>query len=303
MAINKVLEDLLKQITDEGERAATRSNFEKYPFLQAKFEDGLRQEDYDRNLNKVKADRQAEEALVKGYQEERDKWKEWAKDNVPKYNEMVTNYAEQEKKVKLLEEEKAALVLAQASGVDANGNKLDPKELLKQVDEQISKRGYVPKNKEELTSLIVAEAKKISDIAVQAERDAFFKTTVPSVMNELATMNNLQFKHRDEFGEMLDPLKFAEFRTEKKLVDINDAYDRFTSEKREAKKAEKMEKDIREKVEKEFNSKFNLPGSGAPPANEFGPLQERALGKNSGLNMDKPGWLEAAEAMRGEGKF
>src|SRR5271156_349796 len=250
MAINKALEELLKQITDENERKSVRTSFETYPFLQAKFEDGLRQEDYDRNLNKVKSDRQAEETLVKTYQEERDKWKEWAANNVPKYNEMGTNYAEQEKKVKLLEEEKAALVLSQASGVDANGNRMDPKELLKQVDEQISKRGYVPKNKEELTALIVAEAGKISTAALQAERDAFFKTTVPSVMNELASLNNLQFKHRDEFGEMLDPEKFSAFRTEKKLTDINDAYDRYTFEKRESKKFAEIRKEDREKVEK-----------------------------------------------------
>jgi hypothetical protein len=303
MAINKALEELLKQITDESERNAARANFEKYPFLQAKFEDGLRQEDYDRNLNKMKADRDAEASLVKGYLEERDKWKTWAGNNVPKYNEMLKNYEELEGKYKTLEEEKAALVLAQAAGGGEGGNRMDPKELLKQVDDTIAKRGYIPKTKEELTALVAAEARKISEDGIKAERDAFFKTTVPTVMNELASMNNLQFKHRDEFGDMLDPAKFATFRAEKKIEDINDAYDRFTFERREAKKFDDIRKEERAKVEKEFASKMNLPGSGAPPATEFGPLQERALGKNNGLNLDKPGWLEGAEALRAEGKF
>jgi hypothetical protein len=303
MALNKALEELLGQIKDEGKRNAARANFEEFPFLQAKFEDGLRQEDYDRNLNKMKADRDAEASLVKGYLEERDKWKTWAGNNVPKYNDLLKSYDDLEGKVKTLEEEKAALVLASAAGGNEGGNRMDPKELLKQVDDTIAKRGYIPKNKEELTALVAAEARKISEDGIKAERDAFFKTTVPSVMAELASMNNLQFKHRDEFGDMLDPEKFATFRTEKKILDINDAYDRFTFERREAKKYETIRKEEREKVEKEFASKMNLPGSGAPPATEFGPLQERSLGKNSGLDQNKPGWLEAAEAMRSEGKF
>src|SRR5271156_101750 len=95
---NKPLQDLISQVSDEQDRKFFEEKFQKYNFFLDRFEGNLRQEDYDRNLNKVKSDRQAEEALVKTYQEERDKWKEWAANNVPKYNEMGTNYAEQEKR-------------------------------------------------------------------------------------------------------------------------------------------------------------------------------------------------------------
>jgi hypothetical protein len=303
VALNKALEELLAQVKDDGDQKALRERFEKYDFLQSRFEANLRQEDYDRNLNKIKQDREAEAALVKTYQEETSKWKDWAANNVPKYNSLLKEYDELDKKYKATEEEKTALVLAAAANPGEGKDKLDPKELLAQVDAQIAKRGYVPPSKEELVNMIAAESKKLTESAIQAERDAFFKTTVPSVMNELASMNNLQFQHREEFGELIDPAAFAKFRGEKQITDINEAYKQFTSEKREAKKIAVMEKEIRDKVEKEYASKMNLPGSGAPPANEFGPLQERALGKNNGLNMDKPGWLEAAEAMRSEGKF
>lgn len=303
MALNKVLEELLGQIKDESKRNAARANFEEFPFLQAKFEEGLRQEDYDRNLNKIKQDREAESALVKTYQDERDKWKEWAANNVPKYNNLLKEYDELDKKTKALEEEKTALVLANAANPGEGNTKLDPKELLAQVDAQIAKRGYIPKDKAELENLVTGESKKMVEAAIQAERDAFFNTTVPNVMNELASMNNLQFQHRDEFGEMLDPAAFQKFRGEKKIADVNEAYKQFTADKRDAKKLAELTRSITEKVEKEYASKMNLPGSGAPPATEFGPLQERALGKNNGLNMDKPGWLEAAESMRAEGKF
>lgn len=303
MALNKALEELLGQIKDESKRNAARATFEEFPFFQGKFEEGLRQEDYDRNLNKIKQDRETESALVKTYQEERDKWKEWAANNVPKYNNLLKEYDELDKAKKALEEEKTALVLANAANPVEGTTKLDPKELLAQVDAQIAKRGYIPKDKAELESLVTGESKKMIEAAIQAEREAFFNTTVPNVMNELASMSNLQFQHRDEFGEMLDPAAFSKFRGEKKIADINEAYKQFTSEKRETRKYEQIRKEEREKVEKEFASKMNLPGSGAPPATEFGPLQERALGKNNGLDANKPGWLEAAEAMRSEGKF
>jgi hypothetical protein len=296
MPLNKALEELLAQVNDEADRNAMRTNFEKYAFFQPRFEGNLRQEDYDRNLNKLKTERESEAALVKQYQEERDKWREWADKNVPKHQEMLKNYEKLELEKKALEEEKAALVLERVANPEG-GRAVDPKELLAQVNETISKRGFVDKS--ELPALVAAEANKL----VAAERDSFFKTTVPSLYNEFATMNNLQFKHRDEFNEMLDPVKFAQFRAEKNISDPNEAYDRFTFEKREAKKFAEIRKEEREKVEKEFASKMNLPGSGAPPATEFGPLQERAMGKNSGLNLEKPGYLEAAEAMRAEGKF
>lgn len=294
--LNAALEELLSKIDNEADRTTMRTQFEKYDFFQPKFEAGLRQEDYDRNMNKVKAERESEQSLVEGYKKESQEWKEWAAVNKPRYVELVTHYGELEAKYKTLEDEKTALVLAAASGTEG-GEKMDPKVLLEQVNAAIEKRGYVPKS--EIPALVATEAQRL----VKEERESFYKTTVPALYNEFATMNDLQFKHRDEFGDKLDPQAFQKFRADKGINDPNEAYNQFTSERRETKKIAEIEKTTREKVEREFASKVNFPGSGAPPANEMGPMQERSMGKNNGLNLEKPGYLEAAEALRAEGRF
>lgn len=297
MALNKALTELLDQIKDANDRATMQAQFEKYDFFQPRFEAGLRQEDYDRNMNKLKQDRETEQTLVEGYKKSAEEWKTWAANNVPKHTDLLKNYTELETKYKSLEDEKSALVLAAASGSGEGENKVDPKVLLAQVNAEIEKRGFVPKS--DMQALVAAETDKM----VKAERESFYKTTVPALYNEFATMNDLQFKHRDEFGEKLNPQEFSKFRSEKGINDPNDAYSQFTAEKRQAKLVSEIEKTTREKVEREWASKINLPGSGAPSAPELGPVQERVMGHKSGLNLEKPGYLEAAEALRAEGRF
>ena len=64
MALSKALEDLLKQVQDENDRKALQTNFEKYGFFQEKFQDGLRQSDYDRLMNQTKTEREKEQELL-----------------------------------------------------------------------------------------------------------------------------------------------------------------------------------------------------------------------------------------------
>lgn len=297
MALSKPLEDLLLQITDDGDRTLMRERFEKYDFLQNRFNGNLRQEDYDRNMNKLKTERESEQKLVEQYKTQSEKWDQWAVDNVPKHDRLLKEFSDLENKYKSLEDEKTALVLAKAAAGEG-GTPVDEKALMAQVNETIAKHGYVPKA--ELPALVTAEAKKLVD----AERETFFKTTVPAMFHEMNSMNSLLYKHDKEFNEILDQEKFATFRAEKKIQDINDAYSQFTSDKRKEREIATIRKEEREKAEKEFASKFNLPGSGAPPSTEgFGPVQERAMGKAATFNPDKPSWVEAADALRSEGKF
>lgn len=298
MALNKALEDLLAQVTDEAERNTMRQSFEKHTFLQGRFEGNLRQEDYDRQMNKAKTDREAEAALVKQYETEKTKWVDWANKNVPKFHEMEKSYDTLKAEKDALEAEKAELVLRVASGA-GDGATVDPKDLMDKVNAEILKRGFV--SSKDTERIAVEQAQKL----LQQERDAFYSKAVPGLLAEAAGMNELQFRHRDEFGgKPLNQGEFAKFRAEKKIADMGEAYDRFTAAAREEVKFEKVRKEAYEAAEKKFASERNLPGSGAPPTpSEYGPLQRLSMEGKLDVDPNVSGAAAAANSLRSEGKF
>jgi hypothetical protein len=309
MALSKALEELLAQVKDEGDRKELQSRFEKYDFLQTRFEGNLRQEDYDRNLNKVKADRAKEQEELKVSKEYADKMKVWAEKNVPKHEELVKNYGELETKYKDLDEKykitEVAAKAAEAAGGD--GKTVDAAELAKRVDEVIATRGYV--SQKEVQKIADEEARKLVAEEAGKLRDNFYKTDIPNFMGFITAMTNLQFRHRDEFKEALDPVAFSKFMVDEKIEDPIKAYDRFTVEKRSAADKVRIEAEIRDKVEKDFASKHNLPGSGAPPASELGPVQMARMNKTPHIpataeagDSHELAYAAAAE-LRQEGKF
>lgn len=296
----KPVENLIALITDENDRNALRQSFEKYDFLQRAVESDLRQQDYDKKMNEAKVE-------VERYQQQAKKWDDWATENVPKHDKLLNMYNDLEKKAKTLEEEKALAVAAAVKDAGEGAKTVDPAAILKQVDEIIAKRGYV--NKDEIPKLVAQEAARTSKEEIGKVQDAFFRTTVPGVMAEMMNMNKLQFNHMKEFnGELFDTEKFSTFRAEKKIMDLNEAYDRFVADARKTAETAKLTKDITEKVEKEFASKHNLPGSGVPAAPELGPLQINRLGKAPTLPADteigdnRAAYAAGAE-LRAEGKW
>jgi hypothetical protein len=115
-------------------------------------------------------------------------------------------------------------------------------------------------------------------------------------------MNELQFRNRDEFGKALDTAAFSKFLTDNKLTDDPlKGYEQFTSAARTEKSNAKLVEETRKKAEEEFNSKHNLPGSGATPSSELGPIQARQLNANK-QDESRPAWVLASEALRAEGK-
>jgi hypothetical protein len=296
----KPVEELLALITDENERKSMREGFEKWDFLQKAVEGNLRQQDYDKKMNEAKVE-------VEKYQQQAKKWDEWATENVPKHDKLLKMYNDLETKSKTLEEEKALAVAAAAKAAGEGGTPVDTAALLKQVDDIIAKRGYV--STADVQKIADAEATKLVDAKLKTVQDAFFKQTVPGVMAEILNMNKLQFNHMKEFnGDTFDTEKFDAFRAEKKIMDLNEAYDRFVSEARTKASTDKLTKEITEKVEKEYATKHNLPGSGVPAAPELGPLQINRLGKAPTLPADTElgdnrAAYAAASELRNEGKW
>jgi hypothetical protein len=243
------------------------------------------------------------------YQDSAKKWNDWAAANVPKHNDLIKNFDELKVKHQELEEKwKIAEVAAAKAG---DGMPVDTTELLKRVDEVISARGYV--NKAEMQKIYDEEAKKMINETVTAQasqmRDNFYKTDIPNFMSFMTTMNDLQFRHRDEFKENLDPKAFSKFMVDEKIEDPAKAYERFTSEKRSANEKVKMEAEIRDKVEKDWASKHNLPGSGASPSPELGPVQLARMNKISHIPANAEAGdshelaYAAAAELRAEGKI
>lgn len=303
MPLIKPVEELLKQIADEGDRKALQANFEKYDFLQKSVEGNLRQQDYDRQMNETKAEKEAAE---KAKQANLD----WYNRNKTRYDEMVKNYAELETKNKTLEEQVREAAEKASAGAGAGGGggeaKVDQAEILKRVNEEIAKRGYVSQS--DAQKIVEEQTKKQVEEQAKVLRDNFYKTDVPGVIAFVTSLNDLQYMHRDEFKKPLNHIAFSKFMAEEKIDDPMKAYDRFVAEERTKLMTEKIKADAKAEAEKEFASKYNLPGSGAIAAPELGPLQLERSKKTtyipeSAVPGDNQLAYAAAAELRSEGKF
>jgi hypothetical protein len=303
MTLIKPLADLVAQIKDENDRKFFEQAFPKYSFLVEQFEGNLRQQDYDRLMNETKTARQKEQEEVTRYKEDQRKWKEWADKNIPLHEELVRNYDDLEKKYKEAEDKLEEAARKAASGDGMNGdNQVNATELLNRVREEVIKKGGYA-TEAQMQKIADEVAKKMVTEEASKLRENFYKTDFPNAIAFMTAMNELQYKNREEFGEPLDTKAFSKFIADNKIDDPEKAWKEFTSEKRSAKEKEKIVKDTTEKLEKEWASKYNLPGSGASPMPELGHLHARQLGKNDVVDESKPGWLQAAESLRTEGKF
>ena len=288
MPLTKALNELLATIEDEKDRGVLREQLEKHTPLQERFEGNLRQSDYDRMMNSTKAEREKEKLAVEEARANAEKWQKWADENVPKHNDLLEKY-------KTVEQERVALeekVKAAATTTTTNGEQVDANELMKRVDSEINKRGYM--TQAEIGKLVNDQARKIAD----EERNAFFKETLPGVMKYTIQVNQLHFKHRDEFKEPLDFDAFAKFQAEQKIADPEAAYNQFVADKR-------VEMRVQSAVaakERELQTKFNLPGTGAPPAPQLGVLEARQRAGNKPIDENAPAWVQAAAELRTEGK-
>lgn len=296
MALKQELEDLLAQMKTSGatdeELKALRASMEKYPVLGEGY---LRQSDYDRKMNDVKSERAKEQETLTAARERASNLQKWADENVPKHNNLLTEYKKlQEKNAELTEQVSKAAGGGSGGGGEGGGGAVDEAKLMENVKAEIARRGYV--SKEEIPTLIAAERDKL--------REDFFKTTLPGSMEAINKMVDFNFSYRAEFGEAFDRKAFSKFVVDNKLEDWDKAYDMYVSEKRTNKK---IETEVEKRVTAE-RSKMNLPGSGAAPAPaEMGHMESRLRGKGAdGLPAEATvsvAAAKAAEELRQEGKF
>lgn len=261
MALSKSMEEMLSTMKDEKAREVFRAQLEADPAVREHFEGNLRQADYDRQMNANKT----EFERLKALEETAKKWDTWAKENVPKHEKLVTDFAAKEKE---LEEAKAKAAAAGGGNNGGGGEEykgLNADEIMKKVNAEIASKGYI--------------SKADMDTAIKAMADdrqkQFMEQTFPSTMAWTNAMIELQFQHRDEFKKPLDPLAFSKFLVEKKIADPKQGYELFVGEDR----SKIHEAKLREEIEKDLRSKMGIPGTGAVPAPEMGPLQLRLQGK------------------------
>jgi hypothetical protein len=291
MALSKAVLEMLATITDENDRKEMQAKFEKYEtVIQGRFDGNLRQEDYDRKMNESKKTVETLEATAK-------KWQEWADRNVPKHENLLKSYEEEQKKRQAVEEEVAKLKASGGGSGGGNGNvTVDEQELLKKVNAEVEKRGYV--SKADMEAIVKAEAVKLAE----EKTKELTETTLPAWANFNAQVTDAQLQYRDEFGKHLDRKAFIKYINDEKIPDVPKAYERFV----EADRAKIKEAKMREEIEKDVRSKLSIPGTGAVPTPELGAMQ-LMLDRNKGVKVpDMPAELGAAAAaaeLRAEGKI
>lgn len=292
MALSKAMEEMLSTMKDEKAREVFRVQLEADPTIREHFEGNLRQSDYDRQMNAGKTELER----LKGLEMKAKEWQDWAKDNVPKHEKVVQTLAEKEKELAELK----AKAGNNGGGGGGNGGSggyegLSETEILKKVEAEIATKGYISKADMEVAVKAMADERQ----------KQFMENAFPSALAWQNSMIEVQFQHRDEFGKPLNPLEFSKYLVENKISDPKRGYDSYVSAERDKAKEAKM----RTEIEADVRSKFNLPGTGAPPAPEMGPLESRLKGKPP---VDIPDGTApgdgrmaslAAQELRAEGKF
>ena len=294
--LSKAMEEMLATMKDAAAREVFRKQLEEDPAVREHFEGNLRQSDYDRQMNANKA----EVERLKALEADSKKWQDWAKSNVPIHEKLLADH-------KKLEEEAAELRAKAAKGGEGGGDGgghidtegLTSAQIIEKVNQEIAKRGFL--SKADLDAALGAAVKA----EAETQKKDFLEKTFPSTAAWMTTMNDLQWQHRDEFKSPLDTAAFSKFMVDKGIADPKRAYVEYTSEARDKVKEAKM----REEIEKDIRSKFNLPGSGAPPAPEVGPLEARLRGAKPPVEIPEginpgDGHLAsmAAQELRAEGK-
>lgn len=271
--LTKAMDEMLATIKDESAREILRKQLEGNDSVHEHFLGNMRQSDYDRNMNAQKADvenlrRQAAEAQTKA--EEGMKWKKWAIDdkNVEKHETLLTDYAKLQKDKEALEAKNGGAGGA-GGGSGAGAGEyagMTETQILEKINGALSGRGFM--TKPELDAAIKA--------AADARAKEFLDNTFSPTAAWMTTMNELQFKHRDEFsGKPLDTKGLSKFMVDNKIPNLEQAYDRYVSEDR----SKLHEERLRKEIETDMRSKLGLPGTGSIAAPEIGPLQARLQGK------------------------
>lgn len=289
MALNKNMEEVVAAIKDPKEQESLRKSFEAHPELQERFEGNLRQQEFDRQMNENKEKMATNQAELETGRENIKTYQEWYERNKGKHDTTLAAYEALQKEKAGLEAELAAKT--GDADVDLEGEGLKLATVMAEVETKVGGMGFVKQD-------------DIKALAEQ-ERTDFFDKTLPGVVEFNAQLNDVQFRHRDEFdGKPLDRKAFGDFMKEKEIRSPADAYEPFVMDAKWAKEKTKIEEDARA----DERSKMNVPGTTAPPA-DLGAVEMLRRGQgpegipDNAIPGDGQAASAAAKALREEGKF
>ncbi len=264
----------------------------------------LRQADYDRNLNKSKAE--LEEARSKSEQ-----WQTWARDNVPIHEQLVKSYSELEQQQKDLQDQLEKARAARSAGGD---DTVDAAELKSRVQEEVNKLGFA--SKAEIDKIINDQAVKLAreeaSKEVAAAQKKFYEETLPASINFNMDAAEIAMQHMREFdGKPIDRVEFSNFMTERKILEPKKAYEEYVRPQRDKIQLEKSISDAVKAKEEELVKQYSgsgIPGGGmVPPGLQpKGAMQlkiERDNAEKSGNVAISVATQQAISELRSEGKF
>lgn len=285
----------------EGFTAEELKTFDGFLTKAPKLAEGwLRQSDYDRKMNTNKAEVETAKTRAKELED-------WYAENKPIHDRSLQRTRELEDSQRDLETKlKAAETRRAAEG----GDQVDAAELKARVTEEVNRLreqyGWVSKADQE--KIINDEAKKLaleeSKKFVDEASKRFYEETLPQSVNFAADVAEICVDHKGEFSEYLDRKKFAEFMSERKILDPKKGYEEFVKPKRDEKEFKrKVDEEVKQRISGLAISGNNIaPGGGIMPK---GVLQMRiekdaqANGQTSTTALA----AQAAQELRAEGKM
>lgn len=280
------------------------------------FKDGrLRQADYDRNIQKLKAqEKEYTDALA--YNQ---KMKAWADEKVPIWESLVEAGAIDEESQPLWPEEKARLAAElEEARKAAVGGEMDPAELDRRVKAIVAESG-LSLTTEQYRNLYASEGKKLVEDTVNAKykefETNFNEKTIPFTTGFATSMAIMATKYEKETGkEFTDEDQKAVFDLMAKEKDFNprSAVTKYMEPVvREKKTAADIERLAEERAQKIIAERGGLPGGGSegsyPTGGARGSLQkmleESAAAEGDVESLAMAASRTAAAELRAAGKF
>lgn len=267
MGLPAEVEQLLNLVESEEDRKDLRSRLEKHEKLVSELKEnrasGLRQADYDRNMNRAKADLKSET----------DKLDKWYKDANTIYEQTLKDKQAAVEELERLKKESTQTKAAKEATeiLDDALWDTDTKGLRKTLDDY----------QRQLDAKIEAISSKLSnfDPGRYLTQDQFSKSFTEQAQQytrdiggsilESIRLNDLADEHQRTYGQPLKRGEIVDFALKNNLP-IEQAYEAVTKASRE----ELHRNKIREEVIKEIESKRSYPVSGPPPEQK-GPLQNK----------------------------
>jgi len=281
------------------------------------FKDGrLRQADYDRNIQKVKA----QEAEYQKAFERNKQLEDWAAEKVPIWEKLVEEGAIDEESNPLWPAEKQRLAkeLEDAKKAALAGGEMDPAELDKRVKDIVAQSG-LSLSAEQYRNLYASEGKKLVEETIEAKykefETNFNEKTIPFTTGFATSMAIMANKYEKETGkEFTDDDQKAVFDLMSKEKDFNPrtAVTKYMEPVlREKKTAAEIERLAQERADKIIVERGGMPGGGSegtfPTGSARGSLQrmleESAPAERDVESLAMAAGRTAAQQLRSEGKF